>query len=446
MIVALACVTVAIVLGWPVHMTGADAPRLAPGRDLGLTQTLPAHCAEHVPLDGGLDYVGDYHCGGLAVSYHVDGVGQSPYPIWAGQWLFADQGGVLRKGWCTFNRGIHPTIGSAASLVAQSFPNDPTGLKRAYLTWRYGDTSDDLTAAGLWAVFHYYAQDAAGANRASKASSPLVGSLDLVAAASGRPDIATRAIELDAEAKHYVEPFAIEVELTADGTGEAQVLAGSAAVGSVSVALTLDGATFDDGATTRSVITDASGGARFHVEGADDAVAGVTAVVDAPSPAQVYRGAPADPSAMYAQTLLTSGGTTRLVAQTTIELLTPATTSPTTTAPTTTTPTTNTPTTTTSATTTSAAPIETLPPAPSTDPAATLVMTPADVTSVAPPPVAVPDTTPALSVSVPVEGDVPRRLPSTGRTAIGISYWATTFVVAGVGIVGAIRRRRVSLR
>ena len=436
MIVALACVTVAIVLGWPVHMTGADAPRLAPGRDLGLTQTLPAHCAEHVPLDGGLDYVGDYHCGGLAVSYHVDGVGQSPYPIWAGQWLFADQGGVLRKGWCTFNRGIHPTIGSAASLVAQSFPNDPTGLKRAYLTWRYGDTSDDLTAAGLWAVFHYYAQDAAGANRASKASSPLVGSLDLVAAASGRPDIATRAIELDAEAKLYAEPLAIEVELTADGTGEAQVLAGSAAVGSVAVVLTLDGATFDDGAATRSVITDASGGARFHVEGADDAVAGVTAVVDAPSPAQVYRGVPADPSAMYAQTLLTSGGTTRLVARTTMALLTPSTTSPAAGAPTTTT----------SATTTSAAPIETLPPAPSTDPAATLVMTPADVTSVAPPPAAVPETSPALPASAPIESDVPHRLPTTGRTAIGISYWATTFVVAGVGIVGAIRRRRVSRR
>ena len=68
----------------------------------------------------------------------------------------------------------------------QQFPNDPTGAKGAYLTWGYGDTTDNLTAAAMWAVFHYYAQDAAGTRRAVNGEAPLIPSLDMVARASGR--------------------------------------------------------------------------------------------------------------------------------------------------------------------------------------------------------------------------------------------------------------------
>ena len=101
----------------------------------------------------------DWRCAGLAIDFHTSGAAASPGPIWAGQWLFVDEAGQYRVGSCTLNRGVHPTIGAASSLVTQSLPLDPDGGKAAYLTWRYGDTTDDLIAAAVWAVLHYYAQD-----------------------------------------------------------------------------------------------------------------------------------------------------------------------------------------------------------------------------------------------------------------------------------------------
>ena len=104
--------------------------------------------------------------------------------------MFVDEVGQFRVGSCTFNRGIHPNIDAPSALGAQQFPNDPTGAKGAYLTWRYGDTTDNLTAAAMWAVFHYYAQDDAGTDgRCERGNAPLVPSLDMVAEASGRDDI-----------------------------------------------------------------------------------------------------------------------------------------------------------------------------------------------------------------------------------------------------------------
>ena len=135
---------------------------------------IPSNCVAHVSFDDGVDFVDDYRCAGLAIEFHTAGVAFSPGPIWAGQWLFVDEAGQFRVGSCTFNRGIHPTIDVPSTLVAQTFPNDPTGARVAYLTWRYGDTTDNLTAAAMWAVLHYYAHDGAGTRRAWTGAAPLV--------------------------------------------------------------------------------------------------------------------------------------------------------------------------------------------------------------------------------------------------------------------------------
>lgn len=445
MIVALTCVTAAVLLGWPVRFVGADSPTLAPGARFDIAQPIPVGCVEHTPLDGGSDFVGDYHCAGIALNYHVAGVNLSPSPMWAGQWLFVDERGSFRRGSCTFNRGIHPSINGASWPVAQTFPNDPSGSKGAYLTWRYGSTSDDVTAAGLWAVFHYYAQDAAGTNRAVDPTSPLVPSLDLVAAATGRADVAAMASALDAEAVRFSDPVSIDVQITADGRGEADVMAGSSPVGSITVTLAVEGASFDDGETTMSVPTDAMGAAQFAIDTSSSTNVTVSATIEGPARAQVYRGTPADPSAQFGQTMITSGAPTTLTAQVaaTITQAPPITTSQpdavTTTMPLTTMPLITVPPTTMPPTT---GPLTTEPAVeqsvePFTDPSATT----------APPSVAIPETVQSLVVSAPevsAPADVvDRPLPITGRTAIGISYWATAMVVAGFGIVGALRRRRV---
>ncbi|MGZ4793530.1 MAG: hypothetical protein ACXWBO_16885, partial [Ilumatobacteraceae bacterium] len=87
-----------------------------------LGSQLPANCVAHDSFDGGVDFVDDFRCAGLAIEFHTAGVAYSPGPIWAGQWLFVDEAGQFRVGSCTFNRGIHPTIDVPSSLVTQSFP------------------------------------------------------------------------------------------------------------------------------------------------------------------------------------------------------------------------------------------------------------------------------------------------------------------------------------
>jgi hypothetical protein len=108
---------------------------------------------------------GDYACAGMELPFHTSGAEAATSTIWAGQWLFTDEAGNYRLGSCTFNRGLHPRADDPAQPIQQSFPNDPRREKGAYLTWRYGATTDHLTAAALWAIFHYYAQDPAGSAR-----------------------------------------------------------------------------------------------------------------------------------------------------------------------------------------------------------------------------------------------------------------------------------------
>src|SRR5207342_1637877 len=186
-----------------------SAPATVGAGQLG-TQ-IPSNCVAHTSFDGSADLRDDFRCAGFAIEFHTAGVAFSPAPIWAGQWLFVDESGQYRVGSCTFNRGIHPTIDAPSFPVSQLFPNDPTGAKGAYLTWRYGDTTDNLMASAMWAVFHYYAQDSAGTRRAFNAVAPLIPSLGMIAGASGSDALQTVAIALDAEANKYAGEWALSV-------------------------------------------------------------------------------------------------------------------------------------------------------------------------------------------------------------------------------------------
>ncbi|MGZ4740037.1 MAG: hypothetical protein ACXVLM_12475 [Ilumatobacteraceae bacterium] len=402
-----------------------------------LGSQLPANCVAHGSFDGGVDFVDDFRCAGLAIEFHTAGVAYSPGPIWAGQWLFVDEAGQFRVGSCTFNRGIHPTIDVPSSLVTQSFPNDPTGAKSAYLTWRYGDTTDNLTAAAMWGVLHYYAQDAAGTRRASNPEAPLVPSLGMIARASGRDDIQALAIVIDAEAARLAGDWAISTTVDVAGNIEATLTAAGEPVADATITLLMSG---QDSPTTAS--TDAAGVARSTMP----VVPGVMTVVASaaiPGPALVYRGKPAGPDPHGAQHLVTGGAPDVVSATATVNVPLPETTTtetpttteapattemPTTTeAPTTTT--TEAPTTTEAATTTSTTEVP-------TTTSTTTTVAPVAIEVVPPPP---PDTSPPTVELPPAPAATP--LPKTGKGSDRISYLATALLVAGIGVVGVASRR-----
>ena len=474
--------------------TAVDAaPRIGP---------VPTGCVEQTPfVVGETDHADDYRCAGSAIQFHTAGVGRSPGLIWAGQWLFVDEAGRYRKGSCTFNRGIHPSIDRASVPTEQSFPMDPSGRRGAYLTWRYGDTTDVLTATAMWAVMHFYAQDAAGSNRAGSANAPLVPSLQMLSDASGRQDVEDLAIVLDAEAKRLSGPFAIGLNLRADGSGRghgvARVASGDEPVASEMVMLTIDGATFTDGSRSLGVSTDGTGAAAFEfVQPTGDVT--VVATARGPADAEVYVGAAAEPVDHRPQTLVAAGPSVLLSASASITVqqpsttttVEPSTTTTTTTAPTTTAPTTTAPTTTVepsttmtvAATTTTDAPAPTgvststtavvvsetqvvtattgVSPTTTTAPETTAVSTseisatvvPTTVPAVLPNDVnldepantnlpTAPETTPEITPEItPKTTQDTTPLPQTGSDN-QIAYLGTSLLVAGVGVVGAIRRR-----
>jgi hypothetical protein len=420
---------------------------------------IPSNCVAHVSFDGSPDLIDDYRCAGLAIEFHTAGVAYSPGPIWAGQWLFRDEVGQFRVGSCTFNRGIHPNIDSPSAIVAQQFPNDPTGAKGAYLTWGYGDTSDNLTAAAMWAVFHYYAQDDAGTRRAANGAMALVPSLDMVAQASGRDDIQTLAIALDAEAALFAGAWTISTTIDEAGQIEVGVFAGTQPVLGARVTLFVSGQDL-----LATVETDAAGLAHTTISLAPG-VMRVVATTSSPGPVAVYRGSPAGPDPQGAQSLVT-GGTPRIISATaTLDVPVPPTTTTTTTLPPeTTTATTTTlppettstttlpPETTTSTTTSTSTTSTTLPPTTTTAaktlppdattsvPMETATTTPIQPTTTTTSPPETSTTTAVFSPVVEVSPPAPP-LPRTGKGSDLISYLGTSLLVAGIGIVGVASRR-----
>jgi hypothetical protein len=338
--------------------------------------------------------------------------------------LFVDETGQFRVGSCTFNRGIHPTIDVPSAVVAQSFPNDPTGVKVGYLTWRYGDTTDNLTAAAMWAVLHYYAQDSAGTRRAQNGAAPLVPSLDMIARASGRDDIEALAVALDADASLYSGERVITATVDIDGHIEVTLTAAGQPVADTAITLLVSGQ--DAPLAAR---TDAAGVARSTMPMTPGHMT-VVASASVPGPAVVYRGRPAGRDPHGAQNLVT-GGTPGVVSATaSIEVPAPTTTTSTTTTSTTTTlP----PETTTSTTTL----------APETTTTTTTTATLAPVVAEALPPAAPPETPPSTAApAVEVAPPPPAPpLPNTGRGSALVTYLATSLLVAGIGVVGVASRR-----
>ena len=430
-----------------------SVPAAAGAGQLG--SQIPSNCVAHTSFDGGADLRDDFRCAGFAIEFHTAGVAFSPAPIWAGQWLFVDESGQYRVGSCTFNRGIHPTIDAPSFPVAQLFPNDPTGAKGAYLTWRYGDTTDNLTASAMWAVFHYYAQDSAGSRRAFNASAPLIPSLGMIAGASGSDALQTVAIALDGEANAYAGEWAISISLGTDGQIDVALVAGAQPVAGAAITLLISG---QDAPTT--VFTDAVGSAHSTMPAVPGAMT-VVASTSAPGVAAVYRGSPAGPDPQGAQRLVTGGPPRAISATATVDVPVPPTTTTTTTSrpprprrprrphrprrprpPTTTTipPTTTTTTTTTIPPTTTTSTTTTIPPTTSTT---TTTIAPPETTSTVAavaPPTLPPDTTlaPIAEVLPPVPGPP---LPRTGKGSELISYLGTSLLVAGIGVVGVASRR-----
>jgi LPXTG-motif cell wall-anchored protein len=415
------------ILGIAVVALAVSAPATVGAGQLG-TQ-IPSNCVAHTSFTGGADLVDDFRCAGLAIDYHTAGVSFSPGLIWAGQWLFTDDTGQFRVGSCTFNRGIHPTIDAPSFPVAQLFPNDPTGAKGAYLTWRYGDSTDDMLAAGMWAVFHYYAQDSAGTRRSASGTAPLIPSLDMIGRASGRDDLQAAAMALDAEATRFVGPWSITVTVGLDGGIDVAVLAGAEPVLGAVVTLLVSGQDEPITATT-----DATGHAHASMPVSLGTMT-VVASTPTPGPVTVYRGTAAGPDPFGAQRLVTGGPPGVVSATATVEVLPPPTTTTTTTtttiSPTTTT--TTVPATTYTTTTTTSTTTTTLPPATTTTAAAAVPETTVS------PETTVPEIIPIAEVLPPAPT---ARLPKTGAVSDLISYLGTSLLVAGIGIVGVARRQR----
>ena len=365
-----------------------------------LGTSIPGNCVEHTSFTDGPDASGDYRCAGQAIQFHTGGVANSPFQIWAGQWLFRDPSGNFRVGSCTFNRGIHPTINSSARWIAQSFPNDPTGVLGAYLAWKYGNTTDNLTAAAMWVVFHYYAQDAAGPNRSTDDNAPLVPTLGVFGDASGRPDLQSLALALHHEAEAVASEWTLAVTVAADGTATATLLAGAHPVPDQPISVLVSGTESPLVATTS-----ADGIATVTVSLPPGTVT-VVATALAPGPADVYRGEPALADGQGGQNLITGGASRVLRAEASIEVV-PPTTEPAT-------------------TTTEVAPTTTT----------GLTTTTVDSTSTT--------EIQATTTFAPIDDTVPSPgLPRAGGGDLPVAYIGTAFLVGGIGLLGTLRRRRL---
>ena len=374
------------------------APAATPSAAEPLGTSIPGNCVEHTSFSGGEDASGDYRCAGQAIQFHTAGVESSPSEIWAGQWLFRDPAGSFRVGSCTFNRGIHPTINSSATWVGQSFPNDPTGALGAYLAWRYGDSTDNLTAAALWVVFHFYAQDAAGPNRSMDDNAPLVPTLGSVAAASGRSDLQSLALALHHEAQAASELWTLTAAIAADGVATFTLLSGANPVPDQPISVLVSGLD-----TPLVATTGADGTATVTVSLPPGTVT-VVATASAPGPAEVYRGEPAFADGQGGQHLITGGASRVMTAEASIVVAPPTTT------------TTESPATTTIMATTTTGPTST------TIDAATTTTNGAAVGSTT---------------------TFPGGLPTTGGDRdSSVAYIGTALVVGGIGLLGTLRRRR----
>ena len=171
----------------------------------------------------------------------------------------------------------------------------------------------------------------------------------------------------------------------------------------------------------------------------------VVASTSVPGPALVYRGRPAGPDPQGAQNLVTGGAPGVVSATATVDVPLPTTTTSTTTTSTSTTTTLPPTTTTTTEATTTTSPPTTSTTTTTTEPTTTVpISTTSSTTTTTPASAAVevvpPDSSPAPPDSSPAAPPAPP-LPRTGSGSDLISYVATAFLVAGIGIAGVASRR-----
>ena len=218
---------------------------------------------------------------GFAIEFHTAGVAYSPAPD-LGRPVAVRRRVRPVPGRLVHVQPRHPSRPSTRrrSPVSQLFPNDPTGAKGAYLTWRYGDTTDNLTAAAMWAVFHYYAQDGAGTRRALDAAAPLIPSLGMIAGASGERRTADRRDRARRRGQRGSRGSGrSQSRWRTDGQIDVAVVAGAQPVAGAAVTLLISG---QDAPTT--VFTDAAGSAHSTMPPAPGAMT-VVASTSAPGAA-----------------------------------------------------------------------------------------------------------------------------------------------------------------
>ncbi|MEO5724599.1 MAG: LPXTG cell wall anchor domain-containing protein [Ilumatobacteraceae bacterium] len=417
----------AVTFGCDPSLRSAHGAPLGPG--------VPANCVEHTPINTDeFDVSGDYRCAGVVIRYHTAGVGQSTSNIWAGQWLFLDSDRQYRVGSCTLNRGVHPTSVVPAAPVTQRFPNDLDGTKGAYLSWKYGESTDNLTAAAMWAVFHYYAQDSAGSKRADNPTDPLVPSLGSLASMSGHAELQTKAVALAAEADQFVATWTLTVTVDVDGDVGVVVRSGDRPVEGARVLVAAGGG------KAEAVVTDAGGQGRVAVP-VEPGMLRVQAATSAPGAAMVFRGTPSQPNPFGSQTLVTGGPAVALRADAEVNVPLPTSTTE---QPTTTTTEQRTTTTTDSPTTTEQ-PTTTVQPTTVAPTESTTTTGPSTTaTSIPPEPSTTTSTVPGVQItsSPSTRPELPRtELPSTGGSSDRPAYIGTALLVAGIGLIGTVRRR-----
>jgi LPXTG-motif cell wall-anchored protein len=234
--------------------------------------------------------------------------------------------------------------------------------------------------------------------------------------ATGRNDLQDVALRLDAEARQFSGPWALDVRIDPGGVVAATLTSGGNPVPDRGITVLVSGVDTPFAATTST-----AGEATVTVPLPPGTVT-VVATTEAPGPVLVYRGAPALPDGQGAQTLVTAGPPSLLRAEaaTTVEEST------TTTAPETTT--------TLPETTTTTMPETTMPETSTTVPETTSAVTTSTTivesgspTTSAPPPSTVASQPPLPRTGVHGDG--------------GIAWLATAFLVGGIGLVGTLRRR-----
>jgi uncharacterized repeat protein (TIGR01451 family) len=162
--------------------------------------SMPAWCTPGVPN------ASSTHCAGNTVTL-TDGGGNFQ-SRWMGQYAVQTSGGS--QWWMTYclrDDQSHPNVTSDGTIVPTliDINGAPVTLnpKYSYVTWKWGDTSDNNEASAVWMLGHYYAQDVTGSGNV------IVPNLN----ASNNATINALAQAMDTEAGFFVGSWTVNFNL-----------------------------------------------------------------------------------------------------------------------------------------------------------------------------------------------------------------------------------------